>query len=841
MGELGLAWRFARRELRSGLGGFRVFLACLALGVATLAAVGTISADLLAGLQRDARNLLGGEVDLRLFNRDLTAEERQWLEANSQGLSAVANLRAMATNPESGERRLVELKAVDSHYPLFGELGLAPAQSPQAGLERRDGRWGALAAPELFRRLGLSVGDAVRVGVEIFELRGEIEKEPDSIARAVTLGPRLIIALESLEATGLAQPGSLVYRHWRLVLPQGEAFEAWSERLAVAFPDAGWRVRGLEEAAPSVARFVSRVRLFMTLVGLTALVVGGVGVANAVRAHLDSRRDTIAALKCLGASAGLIVKLYLVQVLLLAGVGTLVGLLVGGLAPLVAAPFLGELFNITLGGAPDALPLLRAAAMGLLTALLFAFLPLARAQGLPAAGLFRGYVDQRQVRRPGWLWPAMGVTGGLLIALAVFGSDDRLFALGFVGGAAAALLLFRLAAGLVVWAARRIPRPKHTTLRLALANLYRPGAPTVSVVLSLGIGLTVLTAVTLIQANLDRQVTEEIPENAPTFYFIDIQNDQAEAFDRLVDRHAGEAAMERVPMLRGRITAVKDTPVAEMEIPPDVAWVFEGDRGLTWAERPYPGAELTEGQWWPADYRGETKLSLDANLADLLDLKIGDRLTVNVYGRDVTAEIANLRRIDWQNLRINFVMIFSPGLLDKAPASHIATVRIGAAQEAALSDAVADAFPNVSGIRVREALESFTRMLDSVATAVGATGSITLLAGLLVLAGAIAAGERRRRYDSVVLKVLGATRSVLAGGLAIEFLLLGLVTAVIAAVIGSLAAWVVVTLVMGGAFAFLIEPVLITLAAGLTLTLLFGLAGTWRALGASAAPYLRNE
>ncbi len=841
MRELSLAWRFARRELRSGLGGFRVFLACLALGVATLAAVGTISADLLNGLQRDARNLLGGEVDLRLFNRDLTPEERQWLETNSQALSAVANLRAMASNPESGERRLVELKAVDGDYPLYGALSLSPEQSPREGLEARDGRWGALAAPELFRRLGLSVGDSLRVGVETFELRGEILKEPDSTARAVTLGPKLILPLESLQATGLAQPGSLVYRHWRMVLPAGETFESWTARLAEAFPDAGWRVRGLDEAAPSVARFVSQVRLFMTLVGLTALVVGGVGVANAVRAHLDSRRDTIAALKCLGASSGLIVKLYLMQVLLLAGVGTLAGVLLGGLAPVVAGPFLSELFNITLGGAPDVLPLLRAAAMGLLTALLFAFMPLARAQGLPAAGLFRGHVDTRQIRRPAWLWPAMGVTGTLLIALAVLGSVDRLFALGFIGGAAAALLLFRLAASAVIWAARRLPRPRHTTLRLALGNLHRPGAPTVSVVLSLGLGLTVLTAVTLIQANLNRQVSEEIPENAPTFYFIDIQNDQVETFDRLVDQHAAKGAMERVPMLRGRITAVDSTPVAELEVPPDVAWVFEGDRGLTWAKTPYPGVELVAGDWWPADYQGDTKLSLDANLAELLGLTIGDTLTVNVYGRDVTAEIANLRRIDWQNLRINFIMIFSPGLLDKAPASHIATVRVGAAEEAALADAVADAFPNVSGIRVREALESFTKMLDSVATAVGATGSITLLAGLLVLAGAIAAGERRRRYDSVVLKVLGATRSVLAGGLAIEFLLLGLVTAVIAGAIGGLAAWVVVTLVMGSTFAFLLPSLLITLAAGLALTLVIGLAGTWRALGVSAAPLLRNE
>ncbi len=841
MADWVLSWRYARRELRSGLGGFRIFLACLALGIAALAAVGTISADLLTGLQRDARNLLGGEVDLRLFNRGLTPEESAWLLANSQALSATGELRAMAVNPETRERRLVELKAVDVAYPLFGVLELDPPQDTATGLEQRDGTWGALAAPELFRRLDLSLGDRVRVGTETFDLRGQILSEPDSAARAITLGPRLLLPLERLETAGLAQPGSLLYRHWRLVLPAGEGFADWEARLDAAFPDAGWRVRGLDEAAPSVARFVTRVRLFMTLVGLTALVVGGVGVANAVRAHLDSRRDTIAAMKCLGASGSFIFKLYFLQVLLLSLIAIAIGLFIGALAPLVAAPFLGELFNIGLGGPPALLPLARAAAMGLLTALLFALLPLARAQSLPAASLFRGQVETRRLRPPRWLWPALIVIAALLVALAVLGAAEKLFALGFVAGAAGALLLFRLAASAVIWVARALPRPRHTTLRLALSNLYRPGAPTVGILLSLGLGLTVLASVTLIQANLDRQVNEEIPKEAPTFYFIDIQNDQAGAFDALVAGFDKASGVERVPMLRGRITAVKGTPVAEMEIPPDVAWVFEGDRGLTWASAPDFGTELTAGSWWAADYRGAIKVSLGDEIAEALGLGVGDSLTVNVYGRDVTAEIANLRRIDWQNLRINFIMVFSPGLLDKAPASHIATVRIDRAQEGALADAVSDAFPNVSGIRVRAALESFTRMLDSVAAAVGATGSVTLLAGLLVLAGAIAASERRRRYDAVVLKVQGATRPVLAGGLALEFLLLGLVSVAIAAAIGTLAAWVVIALVMGGAFALLPGPLALTLGAGLLITVLFGLAGTWRALGTSAAPLLRNE
>lgn len=835
-----LAWRLMRRELRGGVRGFRVFLACLALGVAALATVGTVSAELLAGLDRDARALLGGEAEVRLFNRAMTAEERAWIEANAARTAETAELRAMA-RADNGQRRLVELKAVDGAYPLHGLLTLEPALPLAEALAVQDGLPGAVVDADLLQRLDLALGDVVTIGEGRFQIRATLLHEPDRAARAFTLGPRAMIGLDALETTGLAGPGSLVYRQLRLDLPAGEGFRAWKARLDTAFPEAGWRVRGLDDAAPGLARFVERVRLFMTLVGLTALLVGGVGVANAVRAHLEGRRDTIATLKCLGAPGRLVTRLYLLQVLVLAALGTLIGLAVGALAPSLLAPLLAERLNLTLGGAPAPLPLLVAGVLGLGTALLFALPPLARAERLPAAGLFRGHLEARRVRRPAWLWPAEALLGGGIALLVVLGADDRLFALGFLLAAVVVLLAFRLAAAGLIWLARRLPRPRRTGLRLALGNLYRPNAPTASVVVSLGLGLTVLAAVALIQANLDRQVSEEIPANAPTFYFLDIQNDQAAAYDALVAGFPGVSETTRVPMLRGRISAVNGVKPEDMTLPPEVAWVFQSDRGLTWARDLPEGTTLSAGAWWPADYSGPPLVSLDKAVGDALHLKLGDTLTVNVYGRDVTAEIASFRPIEWAELKINFVMIFSPGLLEAAPASHLATVRVDADHEAALERAVTDAFPNVSAIRVKDALASFGEMLGAVAAAIGGTGGVTVLAGVLVLAGAVAAGERRRRYDAVVLKVLGATRRVLVGSLLIEFALLGLATALIAGILGSLAAALVLEEVMGTPFALLPGPLLWTLSAGLLVTTLFGLAGTWRALGGKAAPLLRNE
>jgi putative ABC transport system permease protein len=704
-----------------------------------------------------------------------------------------------------------------------------------------DGLPGAAVEADLLERLGIALGEEIRIGEQSFQVRATIAREPDRTASAFTFGPRVLIALDGLAATGLDGPGSLVYRHLRVDLAESESLPAWRARLDKAFPEAGWRVAGLDRAAPGVERFIGQVRLFMSLVGLTALLVGGVGVANGVAAHLESRRDTIATLKCLGASGGLVARIYFLQVLSLAGIGIAIGLAIGALAPVLLAPLLAESFNLNLGGAPSLWPLLLAALMGFLTAALFALRPLARAETLSAAGLFRGHLEQRGQRLPRWFWWGAALCGLLLAFLAIATHQDKLFAAGFVAGAVVTLAAFRLAATGVMALARRLPRPRRTSWRLALANLHRPGAPTPSVVISLGLGLTVLAAVALIQANISRQVLQEIPAEAPTFYFIDLQNEQVEQFDAMVREHPGVGETNRVPMLRGRITAIDGTPTDQLTIPPNVAWIFRSDRGLTWAREQPEGVALTQGQWWPADYAGPPLVSLDQEIGQGLGLSLGDTVTVNVYGRDVTAEIASFRPIEWAELRINFVMIFSPGLLESAPASHIATVRVDDANAGALERAVTDAFPNVSAIRVAEALSGFAELLDSIAAAVGGTGSVTVLAGLIVLAGAVAAGERRRRYEAVVLKVLGATRRLLLGALGLEFALLGLATAAIAAVLGAVAAAIIVELVMEQNFTLLAGPLLWTLAAGLAVTLLFGLAGTARALGARAAPLLRNE
>ena len=835
-----LAARFARRELRGGIRGFRIFLGCLTLGVVAIAAVGSISAAVVNGLQRDARVILGGDVTLRLLHRPATPDQLAWLDQHAAAVSESVEMRAMARALGGARPQLVELKAVDDAYPLYGTLEVAPAR-PRADLfGRRDGVPGAVIERSLAVRLDLKTGDRVRIGDGTFEVRALIVREPDRGVSAIDFGPRVMIAADALADTALVQPGSLVAYHYRLHLAPGAPSDHVVAALRRELPDVGWQVRDFHHATPGIDRFVRRITLFLTLVGLTALLVGGVGVGNAVHSYLDSKTATIATLKCVGAPGGLVFRSYLLLVMALAGIGVALGLLVGAGAPWLAQRAMGAFLTVPLAVGVYPGPLVSAGGFGLLTAVAFSLWPLARAREVQAASLFRDVVAPTRRRpRPIYL-VALALAVAVLASLAVVTAPDRALAAWFVGGAAASFAVFRLLALGLVRLAGAVGRPRQPRLRLALANLQRPGAPTASVVLSLGLGLTVLVIVALIEGNLGRQIAERMPARAPSFFFIDIQPDQLAGFDALVSRFPGVANVQQVPMLRGRITRLNGVPVERSTVASDARWALDSDRGLTYAAAPPAGTDVIAGSWWPPDYAGPPLVSFDAGLATGMGLKVGDTLTINVLGREVDARIANLRAIDWSSLGINFTMVFAPGLLETAPHTHLAAVYADEAAEEPLLRAVTDRFTNVSAIRVKDALAAINEILGAIGVAARITASITLLAGTLVLAGAMVAGHHRRVYDAVVLKVLGATRRDLIGAFLVEYALLGLATAVIAGAVGTLAAWLVVTRVMHAEWSFLPATVVLVVALCAALTVCIGLVGTWRALGQKAAPLLRN-
>ena len=840
-----IALRFARRELRGGVRGLRIVLACLALGVGAIAAVGSLREGIERGLATEGRRILGGDLEIQSGAQPLPDALRDWLRARGGQLSDVVQMRSMLIAPGqdggSGERQLVELKAVDLAYPLVGAAAVS-AGPLQDALSERDGVAGLVAEQVVLDRLGVQPGALLRLGRSTVQLRGVLQSEPDRVATPTIFGPRATIAAAALPATELVQPGSLLNYDLRVLLPPGTDPASTAAALRAAFPEEGWRIRNASEAAPGVGRFIDQTSLFMTLVGLTALLVGGIGVATGVRAWLEARARTVATLRCLGASTRLIFSVFLIQVLALSAAGVLIGVAVGAVLPVVGVALFGDALPVPpqAGLYPRSLAL--AAAYGLLTAGAFALWPLARASQIPGAALFRDALLPARLRARPSLLLAQGALVAALVGLTVAASPERGFALWFCGGAAATLLLFRIGGGVLMTVARRAPRLSAPWARLGVANLHRPGAATPLMLVSLGLGLSTLAAVALIQGNIRNQVLEQLPANAPTFYFIDIQNDQLARFQQVLQAQPGVGSIAEVPSLRARLVAVKGVPADQVRATPETQWALRGDRGLTYSRTLPEGSRLVAGEWWPADYAGSPLVSFDAALARGWGVGIGDTIRVNVLGRDIDMRIASLRDIAWRSLSINFTMVASPGLLERAPHTHIATVRAAeAADEAGILRAVTDALPNVSGIRVADVLGAVAALVGKIAAALAATGSVTLASGALVLVGAVAAGQRRRMAEAVVLKTLGATRRQIRAAWLVEFGLIGAAAGLIAALVGTLASWGVVRFLMRADWVFLPGVLAATIGGCVVLMLGFGYAGTASALRARAAPFLRNE
>ncbi|MBJ6720144.1 ABC transporter permease [Bacillus sp. PR5] len=840
-----LALRFALREMRGGLSGFYIFLACIALGVAAIGGVNSVARSVSTGIASEGQSILGGDVSFALNQREVSAEERAFIEKQGR-MAESATMRSMARKPDGSDQSLVEVKAVDAAYPLYGELKVQPQQLLADMTGEKDGIYGAAVAQDFLNRMDLSLGAKVLLGSQTFELRGLIESEPDLLSSGFNFAPRFLVSLDGLRASGLIQPGSLVDHIYKVALPDGAPDAAIAEvrrQAAADFPDAGWNIRSRANAAPALSANIERFSQFLTLVGLTALIVGGVGVANAVRAYLDGKRGVIATFKSLGAPARFAVLVYLVQIMVIGFIGIVLGLILAAIIPYAAAMALANYLPVAGGGGffPGALAL--AAVFGLITTLAFAIIPLGRARDIPATALFReqGF-EQRGL--PPLLYLGLAV---LLIAalagLALYVAYDRRIAAIFIVSAIAAFGVLRLVADGIRWLARRVPRVRSTALRLAVGNIHRPGALTPSVVLSLGLGLTLMVAIALIDGNLRRQVTENIPAQAPDFFFVDIQNRYIGDFTKLVSGIVPDGKLTSGPMLRGRIVAFNGTNVRDMTIPPEAAWVLRGDRGITFSNTVPENSTLTEGEWWPADYSGEPLVSFAEREGKELGLKLGDTVTVNVLGRNINAKIASFRQVQWETLAMNFVMVFSPNTFAGAPATWLATLTIPDSQKNLAPDVlrqVTKTWPAVTTVSVTDALNVANDLISQLATAIRAAASIALAASVLVLGGALAAGNRARVHDAVVLKTLGATRGTLITAYVLEYMLLGLATALFALVAGSAAGWYVVVEIMKLKASFLPDVALMTVAIALVLTVGFGLAGTWRVLGQKPAQVLRT-
>lgn len=842
--RLPLVLDFALREMRSGLRGFYVLVACVALGVAVITAVGALSDAMRSSFEHQGQAILGGDVALARSHKRADAAERAWLDAQGR-VSETASMRVMARRTDGRDQALVEIKGVDAAYPLAGTMELADGATLDGAV--RTGR-GAVVDAILLERLGIKVGDSISVGTATVPVLGTIVREPDTLTERLAYGARVLVSLDTLARTGLVQPGSLVRWRYALVVPDGDratSLTRFRDAVKTALPESGFTVADRRDPSPQVTRTLERLRQFLTLIGLTALLVGGVGVANAVATFVDRRRKVIATFKTLGASNGLVLAIFLAQVMAIAGLGVMIGLGIGALLPAVLRGLIGDSLPIQAELTVGWWSLASAAIYGFLVAAVFAIWPLGAAERVRPAVLFRDEVGESgQWPRPAVF--AATVSAALaLAAFAIFSSDGRRIAIYFCLGLVAVFAVFIGLGTAVTAAARRVPRPRQPELALAIGNLAAPGGLTRSVVLSLGAGLSLLVAVALADASLVEELTARLPQNSPSYFVLDVPKGGYPAFLDAVRREAPAAIVQEAPMLRGRLVRLKGVPVEQMQAPPEAQWVLSGDRGLSYSDAVPVGSRVVSGAWWPMDYQGPPLVSFEQDLAHKLGLKLGDEVTVNVLGRNVTARIASMREVKWESLAINFVMVFSPNTLKAAPHNLLATITLpqGApmAMEANVERMLAANFPAVTAIPVKDAIKSFNEIFGKVMIAVRVAGGVTLLAGAIVLAGALATAQRRRISQAVILKTLGATRCRILRSHLAEYVILAAITALLAVLLGSIAAWIALTQVMEVDFLFSGMAVVQALAISIGLVALFGGIGTWAVLRAPAVPYLRSE
>ena len=830
-----LCWHYARVEMRGSVARFRVFLLALLLGVASIGAVGSIADAMRAGIADNARTLLGGDIELSSLH---TAPDEMLLERLEQSAerSDVVQMRAMLRTTD-GVRKLVELKAVDQNWPLVGSAALASGRDVQTALAGLT----AIGDAALLRSLNLAVGDTARLGNTEIVISDILESEPDNTISFVSFGPRLLVSSETLAASGLKTPGSFITYRSRFTLADAKDAEVRASALRAELADSHIRVRSRDSAAPGFERFIERAELFLILVGLTALLIGGLGVSGAVRAWLASRMAVIATFKCLGAPSDMIFRIYMMQVMAMASMGIICGLVLAALAPAVASSFFASYVNVPLMISVYPLPLLFAGGFGLLTTFVFALWPLAKTRHIKAAHLFRTSLVLPGGQIPFFALFGVGLGSIGLVILAMLATGNVMLSVYFMVGTAGSVLLLSGLGELVLRLMRRLPAPSYVPARLALSAITRANSPLRSVIIAFGLGLSVLVAVTLSQVNLTAQLGARADAEAPDWFFIDIQPQQISPFEDMVSRTDPEAEFEKTPMLRGRVTAINGISTQTMDPPPGSEWIVRGDRALTWQALPPEETEIVRGQWWEADYRGRPLVSVTEEMFTDFGLSLGDTVTLNILGREFTAEIVNTRKVAWESFRINFVFIASPGLLDKAPHSWIATTRSeNEALAGRIEQKASDSFTNISAVSVKDAVRTATKVLDLLGGAIQLTAIVTLISGLAVLAGTVASTEAQRLSDSIVLKVLGATRRDILIAWIFEYGLLGLLTALVSSVIGSVASYGLISVLIGAEFTLDLSVVFSTAFAGAAGTIALGLAGALRSLAKKPAPYLRE-
>ncbi len=830
----------ARAELRAGVRGFWLFVACLAIGAAAIAGAGSTAAAFRAGLAAQSRSILGGDIAFERTQMRPSPAMLAWLEARGR-VSHLVQARAMAAGPDA--RRLMDIRAIDALYPLAGKVELESGADLHAALAPRDGVPAAVVEKAALSAIGAKIGDRISVATGAVVITDVIAREPDAIGRGLALAPRFIVRTDALKSLGLAQEDSLFDVQTRVALRPGLDAKPVAAAFEAAFPELKNIVRTRERAADGLAETLDRLEAFIGFVGLAALLAGGLGVQGAVQAYVESRRGQIAVLRALGASGAEVRAIVALNVSALAALGIALGVAIGASAPFIMVAIAGDALPLPAIAGLDARALGVAATLSAIAAFAFAAGPIGSARITPPAVLFRGAEDNAATPLPermaGWL--GLLALGG---CAALF-SPAPLFAGGLALGAFAAFLALRGLGLLAQRAARGASGGARGVWRLAITGLGGRGSLAPAATPAIGLGIALLVFLTQLQANLVTQVTETAPRQFATGAFLEVQHGDTDAFDNLAAAAIGQplapAWYQRAPVLTARLTAHNGAMLIPEKIPIEQRWVVEGDAQISFLDGQPDNFTVKQGAWWPRDYQGPPLVSLEEDFARGLNVKPGDTLTFAALGQDIEARVANLRTVDRERMGPNFMFVFSPGVFEAANPRSIVLVRLEEAPQTRLETDIASMFPGVVILRIRDALEAVAEIFQSLTLAIRAVAAVAVVAGALAVAGAIAAGARRRLYEAAILKTLGFTRAQIVAAFSIEMALAGALAALIGAALGLAAAAPIIVFVLKASWATASAQVVSVVGVAIFILALAGIVAGFSALRTPPSRVLREN
>lgn len=836
----------AWRETKSNLKDFRVMVLSLFLGVFVISFIYNITGALENGLRVNGKAILGGDIMLRQIYNPITEEQLNYLEERGK-ISRSIEMRGLVYNPDKELTGLSEIKAVDAAYPLFGKVELVQGGVIDNIYDYLSGEEGGLPVivmdDALAKRIEVEVGETVRLGSLSFRLKDIIENEPDRAGGGTfSVAPRAMISMNIVADTGLIIQGAQTYYKYRVDLENPEEIDSIEKTLNETYPEAAWRFSKYTNASPRIERYLGQLSLFFTLVGLAALLIGGVGIGNSVKVVLEKRMASIAIIKTVGASASFAFNLWLVVLVFVAMIGIVPALALAQILPFVIFDYVGDLLPVPAVPSIFIGDILQTLFLGFAILFIFSILSLSKAAQVKPALLLKNALTARIEGRAGQ--KAFYAFGAILIALItiiVAGSERPYFTMSFIGGALATFALLRLTSWLLIKFLAPLTKSKRTSLRLAVLSLVKEGNQTLTILISLGLALTLFTSIALIEHNIKNRIQNDIPEKAPAFFFIDIQKSQMPDFEAMLNGFEEVSNLNKVPNLRGRIKLINGKDAESALVDPSERWLLRGDRGFTYITEQPDYSDLLEGEWWPADYSGEPIVSVVEDVAEGFGVGVGDTVTVNILGRDITAKIANVRSVDWSTMTINFAISFAPGVLDSAPHSYLATISAPQELENSILSATAKQFPNVTAIQVRDALDVVTNILTQIAMAMRVIASLALVTGVLVLFSCILSTFRQRRYETILMKVIGVTPKMISRATKLEFIILGASASVLALVIGSLASYMVVVFIMDFEFVWSFSIAASIILTSLVITFAFSFWALSRILNEKPSNFLRNE